>query len=215
MICIFTKGFLSNERQCGILILDLGVKAAVLPFGNAKDGLSFLLPRLLIVHMYTIGDKIVHPMHGAGIIENIVSERVAGTVREYYVFRVPTGRVDVLIPVDSCDSLGVRPVTSAAEAEHLLEIFPTLEIGPSSNWNRRYRDNMDRLKSGDLTEVGRVVRALLMRERNHTLSSVERRMLISARQILLSELSLATGRDPTELGRLLYESLPPPQNKEG
>ena len=165
--------------------------------------------------MYTIGDKIVHPMHGAGTIEDITTERVSGQKREYYVFRVPDGRVVVLIPVDSCEELGVRSVISLKDAEKLIEIFPSLETGPSSNWNRRYRDNMDRLKSGDLTEVGRVVRALLLRERNHTLSSVERRMLISARQILLSELSLATGRDMASLEQALTDSLPPPTTKEG
>ena len=157
--------------------------------------------------MYTIGDRIVHPMHGAGIIEDIVSRRINAAVREYYVFRVPTGSVEVLIPVEGCDSLGVRPVIDRPEAEALLADFAALDVEPSANWNRRYRDNMDRLRSGKPTEVARVVRCLMLREYNHTLSSVERRMLISAKQILLSELALATGRDESGLAEFLSASI--------
>jgi len=163
--------------------------------------------------MYIIGDRIVHPMHGAGVIEDIVSRRINAAVREYYVFRVPAGRVEILIPVESCNSLGIRPVVDAAHAHALLEDFGSLDVEPSANWNQRYRDNMERLRSGKLTEVARVVRCLMLREHNHTLSSVERRMLASARQILLSELSLATGYDTSRLDEILCAALSPSTTK--
>ncbi len=150
-------------------------------------------------YMYSIGDKIVHPMHGAGVIEDIVEKCICGTLRKYYVFRVPAGSIMVMIPLGACETIGVRPVMNEGQAQDVLSAFGSMETEHDANWNKRYRDNMVRLKSGDLLEVSRVVKALMLREREHVLSTGERKMLCAAKQILLSELGLATGRSVGEL----------------
>lgn len=149
--------------------------------------------------MYQIGDKIVHPMHGAGVIDDIVTQNVSGTTREYYLLRLPTGSVTVLIPISSCESIGIRPIISKDEAQTLLSSIDSIVCEDESNWNRRYRENMDHIKSGNLTEVACVIKSLTARELRKPLSTGERKMLSSAKQILYSELELAMNCSECEL----------------
>ena len=141
--------------------------------------------------MFLIGDRVVHPMHGAGIIENIIEERLAGKLGRYYVFRMPVGGLVLKIPTDNCGSIGVRALSTAAQIEEIFHKIPSLPVEINSNWNRRYRENMERIKSGDLLEVAGVIKALMHRDGERGLSTGERKMLHNARQILLSEVVLA------------------------
>lgn len=141
--------------------------------------------------MYRIGDKIVHPMHGAGVIVGLVSRKVSGVVREYYQMKPPTGSMMVMIPTDHVQEIGLRPVVDEAEAERIMELLVSAEVDMAANWNHRYRENMLRLKSGDLGEVALVVKGLLLRDRIRSLSTGERKMLRVAKEILISELVLA------------------------
>ena len=141
--------------------------------------------------MYQIGDKVVHPMHGAGVIDSIVQRKVAGQIQEYYLLRLSVGSMTVMIPTENTQEIGVRPVVSGQEAESLISAMESIEVDMAQNWNRRYRENMVRLKSGDLLEVARVVKGLLLRESQRGLSYGERKMLHAAKQILISELVLA------------------------
>lgn len=133
----------------------------------------------------------VHPMHGAGIIDGIVREKVAGVTQDYYVFKMPVGGLLLKIPIASTQAVGLRTVIPKAEAERLIAALPALEVEQDGNWNRRYRENMVRMKSGDLYEVARVIKCLMTRGSRRGLSTGERKMLHIARQILLSELVLA------------------------
>jgi CarD family transcriptional regulator len=153
--------------------------------------------------MYKIGDKIVYPMHGAGIIEQIEQKVILGERRQYYVLRVPCGDMKIMIPVDKSDAIGVRPVISAPEMEEVLIILRSESTDMSANWNRRYRENTDKLKTGDAREVAEVVRNLLRTDREKTLSTGEKKMLSSARQILVSEMILASSLDPAEADKLI------------
>lgn len=141
--------------------------------------------------MFQIGDKIVHPMHGAGIVESIVTQKVNGVVRDYYTLKLPGRTMMVMIPVDNCTEIGVRPVVDSEYAAQVLSAIPTIEVNMTQNWNRRYRENMERLKSGDLLEVARVVKGLMLRDVDRGLSTGERKMLHSAKQILISEIVLS------------------------
>lgn len=141
--------------------------------------------------MFSIGDKIVHPMHGAGQVINIVSQNVSGERREYYVLKIPVGDMTVMVPVDTSESLGVRPIMDADHARAVLSAIPSIHPEMTQNWNQRYRENMLRIKSGDLIEVAKVVKGLFSRDQNRGLSTGERKMLHSARQILVSEIVLA------------------------
>ncbi len=141
--------------------------------------------------MYRVGDKIVHPMHGAGIIDSIVSRKMNGVQREYYQMRLPSGSMLVMIPTDHTEEIGVRPVMDREAAMHVMDALGSIEVDMSQNWNHRYRENMSRLKSGDLLEVARVVKGLMLRDEQRGLSTGERKMLHSAKQILISELVLS------------------------
>ena len=141
--------------------------------------------------MFQVGDKIVHPMHGAGVVDSIVSKKVNGVVREYYLLKIPVGGMLVMIPTTNSEEIGVRPVVNSAEADRIIASIPDIEVDMTANWNRRYRENMLRLKSGDLTEVARVVKGLALRDTDRGLSTGERKMLHSAKQILNTELVLS------------------------
>ena len=141
--------------------------------------------------MFRVGDMIAHPMHGAGIIDSIEEKKINGTVRQYYVFKMPVGGMLVMIPIENTSEIGVRPIIKAVEADLLMEALPEIEIDMTQNWNRRYRENMLRIKSGDLMEVARVVKGLMARDSEKGLSTGERKMLRSAKQILISEIVLS------------------------
>lgn len=141
--------------------------------------------------LYQVGDKIVHPMHGAGVIDAIIQKKLNGVVREYYNLKLPVGSMSVLIPTDHTEEIGVRPVMDAVKTGAVLDAMGKLDVPMASNWSRRYRDNMLKLKSGDLLEVAGVVKGLMNRDQDRGLSTQERKMLRSARQILISELVLS------------------------
>ena len=148
--------------------------------------------------MYLVGDKVVHPMHGAGVIRDIVEERLAGQRKRYYVFSLHVGELVLKIPTESCEKIGIRELSTVDSIEKLIGQIPDLPVDATANWNQRYRENMDRLKSGQLTEVARVIKTLMWRDRSRGLSNGERKMLHSAKQILLSEVVLVKGADYKE-----------------
>ena len=141
--------------------------------------------------MFQVGDKIVHPMHGAGVVDSIVQKKVNGVVREYYILKLPVGGMLVMIPTANSEEIGVRPVVDPDQADRVLAAIPSIQVEMTANWNHRYRENMERLKSGDLLEVARVVKGLTLRDAKRSLSTGERKMLHAARQILISELVLS------------------------
>lgn len=141
--------------------------------------------------MFRVGDKIVHPMHGAGIVDEIVTRKVNGVLRDYYSLRLPVGGMLVMIPTENCGEIGVRAVLTAEEADRVLGEIAGIQVELEPNWNQRYRENMLRLKSGNLLEVSKVVKCLMLRDSRRGLSTGERKMLHSAKQILISEISMA------------------------
>ena len=145
--------------------------------------------------MFSIGDLVVHPMHGAGVIDDIVRERVAGTTKEYYVFKMPMGGLILKIPTENSQVIGIRRVISKAEADEILEAIPSIAVEHNANWNKRYQENLLRLKSGDLREVAQVIKGLMRRDTLRGLSTGERKMLHSAKQIMISELVLVLDSD--------------------
>ena len=153
--------------------------------------------------MFQIGDKIVHPMHGAGVIDSIATQRVNGVVRDYYVLKLPVGGMQVMVPTENSAEIGVRPIVAAGKAEEIIVALRDIQVENDSNWNRRYRENMLRLKSGDLMEVARVMKGLILRDEKKGLSTGERKMLHSAKQILISEIVLSQNASYEEIeGRI-------------
>jgi len=149
--------------------------------------------------MFSIGELIVHPMHGAGVIDDIVQEKVAGVLQEYYVFKMPMGGLILKIPTANAHMIGVRGILSRQEVADLLEAIPEIPVDTNANWNKRYQENMLRLKSGNLYEVARVIKSLMHRDLLRGLSTGERKMLHNARQIMLSEIVLVEDCDYKEI----------------
>ncbi len=149
--------------------------------------------------MFNVGDKIVYPMHGAGIIESIEEKEILGQKQNYYVMRMPFGDMKVMIPTHNIEDIGIREVISEPEVDKVLAVLGGQNGNTNTNWNKRYRENMVKIKSGDIFEVADVVRSLMMRDKDKGLSTGERKMLNNARQILISELVLARGTDQSEV----------------
>ncbi|MFZ5596960.1 MAG: CarD family transcriptional regulator [Bacillota bacterium] len=142
--------------------------------------------------MYKIGDRVVYPMHGAGVIESIEEKEILGEKRQYYILKLPVGDMKVMIPISNCREVGLREVIDSDGVQKVIGILRDQSTNMSANWNRRYRANLEKIKSGNIYEVAEVVRNLINRDKEKGLSSGERKMLENARQILLSELVLAT-----------------------
>jgi CarD family transcriptional regulator len=149
--------------------------------------------------MYRIGDKIVYPMHGAGVIEAIEEREYLGQKQDYYILKMPVGDLRVMIPTHNVVGIGIRDIIAPVEIEKVLKILRDQSVNVTANWSKRYRENMIKIKSGSIYEVADVVRTLMLREKGKGLSTGERKMLNSARQILISELVLAKGTDQTEI----------------
>lgn len=157
--------------------------------------------------MFNIGDKIVYPMHGAGIIEAIEEKEILGKKRKYYIMRLPLGDMKVMIPIDNTDDIGLREIIGEKEFAMVVDILRGEKSQMSNNWNRRYRANMDKIKSGDIYEVAEVVRNLLLLDRDKGLSTGERKMLNSAKQILISEFSLVRNLNEEQAEEMVYDML--------
>jgi len=157
--------------------------------------------------MFNIGDKIVYPMHGAGVIEAIGEKEILGEKRNYYVLRMPIGDMKVMVPTTNVEAIGLRKIIGGEEVKKVFNILQQDNSPMSSNWNRRYRHNMEKIKSGNIYELAEVVRNLTARDREKGLSTGEKKMLDNARQILLSELVLAKDGEREEIESLLEKYL--------
>ncbi|MCL0032265.1 CarD family transcriptional regulator [Peptococcaceae bacterium] len=157
--------------------------------------------------MFKVGDKVAYPMHGAGIIEAIEEREILGEKREYYVLRLPISDMKVMIPVNKTNNIGLREVIDEDGIKRVIGILSGDTTNMSANWNRRYRANMEKIKSGDIFEVAEVVRNLIKREMERGLSSGERKMLENARQILISELVLAAEIEEKKAQYMIEQAL--------
>lgn len=146
-------------------------------------------------------------MHGAGVIDSVVTKKIDGADREYYVLRLPVGDMRVMVPVLGCENIGVRPIIAASEAEKVLDSFGSIDVSMTQNWNKRYRENMVKIKSGEPMEVAEVVKGLMARDLERGLSTGERRMLHSAKQIFISEIVVALGLSFEDVERRLNECM--------
>ncbi len=143
--------------------------------------------------MFHKGDTVVHPEHGAAVIEELREREILGERRKYFVLRVAYGDLTLLVPVDNTEEVGLRQVVSKSEVKKVLDVLRQDESKMAANWSRRFKNNIEKLRSGDIYQVAEVVRNLSIRERDRGLSAGEKRMIAKARQILVSELTYATG----------------------
>ncbi len=147
--------------------------------------------------MFEVGDKVVYPMHGAGVVEAITRREFLGEERRYYILKFLLGDMQVMVPADLAQERGIRPVAEPEEVAKLRTILlePKEKEKALNDWNRRYRSNLEKIKSGEMVQVAQVVKTLLQRAKDKGLSNGERKMLDNARQILCSELCLSLGTE--------------------
>jgi CarD family transcriptional regulator len=157
--------------------------------------------------MYKIGDKIVYPMHGAGIVEKIETKTILDKKREYYILDVPGNDMKIMIPVDQTETIGIRDVIDKKKVNGIVDMLKAPSTEMPQNWNRRYRANMEKLKTGEITEVTEVVRNLTRTEREKHLSTGEKKLLSNARHILVSELILAADISSEDAEKILDDAI--------
>lgn len=157
--------------------------------------------------MFAIGDQVSYPMHGAGIIQKIEEKEILGELRSYYIVHINHGNMDVMVPVLGCSEAGLRPIvkTSAIDAVWTALNAKSQKMDP--NWNRRNRENMDRLKTGELPEIAGVIRDLVRADRIKKLSTGEKKLLSNAKIILASEMSMVLKKDESEIEQMIEEAI--------
>ena len=137
--------------------------------------------------MFEKGDKIVYPMYGAGVVELIESDIVDGVEQQHYIIRIPNGNLKIKVGVSKAEKIGLRPVSSDEEVSEAIKKAALSNTKMQSNWSLRYKENLEKIKTGGIYEVAEVARSLCLRERERGLSGAEKKMLNNARQIVLSE----------------------------
>jgi len=157
--------------------------------------------------MFTIGDNIVYPMHGAGTIEAIEERELEGEKCDYYILLIPQNGIRIMIPCSRAIQVGVRRVIKKSEVDGVNETLRGESTEMAKVWNRRYRDNLEKLKTGQITYVAEVVRDLMRVDSEKRLSTGEKKMLSNAKQILISELTLACGKGEAELSVLIEKEV--------
>ena len=157
--------------------------------------------------MFSVGDSVVYPMHGAGTIEAIEEREMAGEKCDYYVLLIPQNGIRIMIPCGKVAVVGVRRVIKKSEIDGVNATLRGESTEMAKIWNRRYRDNLEKLKTGKITHVAEVVRDLMRVDNEKKLSTGEKKMLSNAKQILISELMLACGKGEAELAVLIEKAV--------
>lgn len=157
--------------------------------------------------MYKIGDKIVYPTHGAGTIEKIESKEILGKVKVYYILNISCGDMGLMLPVENCDAVGIRPIVSEETLQEAFNVLGQESSKMAENWNKRQRENMEKLKTGDVMMVAEIVRNLTRIDRERKLSAGEKKMLSNARRILVSEVMMVRDLQQQEALELIEEAI--------
>lgn len=156
--------------------------------------------------MFNVGDKIVYPMHGAGIIEKIEERAILDEKQSYYIIKMP-GEVKVMVPTAKAEEIGVRNIIDKETAGKVINVLEQDSTEMSIKWNKRYRDNVEKMKSGDIFEVADIVRNLSFKQKEKGLSTTEKKMLLNAKQILISELVLAESSEKEAMEQLVENKI--------
>jgi CarD family transcriptional regulator len=159
------------------------------------------------VSLLNIGDKIVYPMHGAGVVSGVENCEVMGEHKSYYVLKMPLGNMKVMIPTDNVGSIGLRDVIPHDDVEKVKLVLQSAPEHIAGSWNKRFNVNLVKIKTGDICNVAAVVRNLILQDRFKKISTGERRLLDVAKQILISELVFACDKQPEAVEEWLYDLL--------
>src|SRR6267143_1808613 len=194
------------KGAAGALVSFISGQFRPVPQRSAScDGVREMARRAMT---FDVGDKVVYPHHGAATIERREKKEAFGEKRDYLVLRLAYGDLTLMVPADNAEEIGLRDVINDEEVEEVFAVLRKKEARMPTNWSRRYKNHVEKLKSGDIYQVAEVVRNLSIRDKDKGLSAGEKRMLTKARQILVSELTFAINVTEEEAEQRLDDALP-------
>jgi CarD family transcriptional regulator len=156
--------------------------------------------------MFKVGDKVVYPMHGAGTIESIEERSMGDETQSYFIIKMP-GEVKVMVPTAKAAEIGMRNIIDKETAGKVIKVFEQECTEMSIKWNKRYRENVEKMKSGNIYEVADIVRNLTFKQRDKGLSTTEKKMLLNAKQIVVSELALVEDKAKEEMEQIVEDKI--------
>ena len=157
--------------------------------------------------MFKVGDKIVYPMHGVGVIESIGKKTVLGKRDEYYIITIVNSGMKVMIPVKNAENIGIRSVIQKKEISKVLNILKKTNQATEEDWKLRYQNNIDKVKSGSIMKVAEVLRDLYQRGKEKDLSIMERKLYENAYQFVIYEIAFSKNVEVEESGNLVSDAL--------
>jgi CarD family transcriptional regulator len=158
-------------------------------------------------HVFHIGDKVVYPNHGVGIIEQISSRTIGATVEKFYMLKIAASSLKVMIPFHNVGSVGMRPVVRNGEVQKIVDYLSTGECVNAADWKDRFKENSERMRTGSLTDVAAVLKSLLILNQAKSLSFREKKMLERARYLLVSEIAISRNVDERAIEEALTKAL--------
>lgn len=158
--------------------------------------------------MFKTGDKVLHPLHGIGLIEAVTEQEIQGEARKYYVVNLTLKKMTVMIPVDNAEEIGLRKIMKSQQIEQILKVLKDKKVSQMpTNWNRRYKFNLDKIKTGDIKEVAEVLKNLSVKEKKKGLSMGEKKMLENVRSLLVGEIVYSKNVDYDKARSFIDEAL--------
>jgi len=156
---------------------------------------------------FHIGDKVVYPNHGVGVIEQISSRSVGPTVEKFYLLHIKASSLKVMVPCHNAGSVGLRRVVRNGEIQKVIDILSIAESNGNGDWKDRFKENSDRMRTGSLLEVASVLKSLIALHQAKPLSFREKQMLERARYLLVSEVAMARNCEESKVAELLTAAL--------
>ncbi len=156
---------------------------------------------------FQIGDKVVYPNHGVGVIEQINSRTIGLNVQKFYLLRIKSSSLRVEVPFHNVDLVGLRPVVKNGEVAKIINFLTDGKCDNHTDWKYRFKENSDKMRTGSLLEVAIVLKGLLLLAKEKPLSFREKKMLERARYLLVTELAMAKNAEESEIEDLLNKAL--------
>ena len=166
-----------------------------------------ILPALMNTLTFSIGDKVVYPNHGVGVIEQISSRTVGSQVEKFYLLHIKASSLKVMVPFHNVGSVGLRRVIRNGEVQKILDFLTVGKCENHTDWKYRFKENSDKMRTGSLIDVAEVLKSLLLLAQTKPLSFREKKMLERARYLLVSELAMAKNFEEPEVEHMLNKAL--------
>jgi CarD family transcriptional regulator, regulator of rRNA transcription len=156
---------------------------------------------------FHIGDKVVYPNHGVGVIEQISSRTMGATVEKFYLLKIKSSSLKVMVPFHNVDMVGLRRVVKNGEIQKIVDFLTDGSTDNNADWKYRFKENSERMRTGSLLEVAAVLKGLLVLNQAKALSFREKKMLERARYLLVSELAMAKNCEESHIEEILSKAL--------